>query len=109
MHQLSLLTGGTNNAHNRVVGKSCCAANPSETAAFTMRLEHLPDLFWSDMAMVVQGVKPFIERLLALRTEISLAAIGSNTRVCVCWDDHRADIPSVLFESRCFSTLLYPP
>jgi hypothetical protein len=27
--------------------------------------------------MVVQGVKPFVERLLALRTEISLAAVGS--------------------------------
>ena len=79
MHQLRLLASGTNNTHHCVVCESCRPANPSKTAAFTVRLEYLPDLFWSDVAMVIQGVKPFIERLLALRAEIALAAIRSFT------------------------------
>jgi hypothetical protein len=37
------------------------------------------DLLWRDVAMVIQGVKPFTERLLALRTVIPLATIESFT------------------------------
>ena len=47
------------------------------STAFTMDLKHLPDLFCTHMTMVVQGIKPFIEDLLALGTEIPLATIWS--------------------------------
>lgn len=79
MNQLSLLTGGANNAHNGVVGESTRSANPPQTPAFTVRLEALPNLFGRDMAMIIQGVKPFIKGLLALGAEIPLAAIGGFT------------------------------
>ena len=77
MHQLRLLAGSTNDAHDRVIGKSARAANSSQAAAFAMGLQYLSNLFWRDLAMVVQGVKAFIESLLALRTEISLIAVRS--------------------------------
>ena len=38
-------------------------------------LQDLPNLFWRHLTMVVQGVKPFIERLLAQRTEVPLATV----------------------------------
>jgi len=43
--------------------------------------------------MVVQGVKPFIERLLAQTAEIPLATVRGKAHVYECWDDRRADIP----------------
>ncbi len=52
---------------------------PLSTAALTMRLEDLSNLFWGDVAMVIQGVEPLVERLLALRAEIPLATVRSFT------------------------------
>jgi hypothetical protein len=48
-----------------------------------MSLQDLSNLFWRHLTMVVQGVKPFIERLLAPRTEVPLATVRGKARVCV--------------------------
>lgn len=77
MYQLRLLASGTNNAHYCVGCEFCRPANPSKTATCSVRLESLPDLFWSDVAMVIQGVT-FIECLLALLAATALAAIRST-------------------------------
>jgi hypothetical protein len=79
VNQLGLLTGSTNNAHYGVVSKPTRSANPPQTAPFAMSLKHLSDLLWRDVAMVVQGIKPFIKRLLALGTKIPLASVGCFT------------------------------
>jgi hypothetical protein len=79
VNQLSLLTGSTNNAHDRVVGKPTRSANPPQTAPLAMSLKHLSDLLWRNLAMIVQGIKPFLKRLLALGTKIPLASVGCFT------------------------------
>ncbi len=83
MHQLRLLAGGTHNAHNGVIRQPRRAADPSQATAFAMSLQDLSNLFWRHLTMVVQGVKPFIERLLAPRTEVPLATVRGKARVCV--------------------------
>jgi hypothetical protein len=79
VNQQSLLTGSTNDAHHRVVGKSTCPTNAPETATFAVPLEHLSNLFGRHVAMIIQGVKSLVERLLAVGAEIPLAPIGGFT------------------------------
>jgi hypothetical protein len=76
---LCSLTGGSNDAYDCIVCQSSDAADASQTAPFTMRLQDLANLLWSHLTMVIQRVKSLIERLLTLRAVITLATIGSFT------------------------------
>jgi hypothetical protein len=40
-----------------------------------MGLEHLLDLFWADMSVLVEGIEPLAERLLAAWTEVTLLTV----------------------------------
>lgn len=66
---------------------------PLKLLTSAMSLQDLPNLFWRHLKMVVQGVKPFIECLLAQRTEVPLATVRGKAHVYECWGDRRADIP----------------
>jgi len=72
MNLLCPLTSSPNETHNGVVCQSTGAANASQTAAFTVSLEHLANLLWTNVAMIVEGIEAFVEGLMATRAKIPL-------------------------------------
>ncbi len=45
-------------------------------------LQHLLNLFWCDMAVVVERIKALTEGLFALGAEIALMSVGHSNHVC---------------------------
>jgi hypothetical protein len=51
-------------------------ANASQTAAFTVNLQDLTNLFWADVTMIVKGIEAFVEGLPTSWAKIALDSTG---------------------------------
>ena len=76
---ISKLVGHHFSGSAKLKEKSTRPTNAPQAATFAVCSEHLSNLFGRDVAMIIQGVKPFVERLLALGAEIPLAPMRGFT------------------------------
>jgi hypothetical protein len=69
------LTGSANKADDGIVGQSSRATDTPQTTPFTVGLQHLANLFSTDMTAVVETIEGFGKSLMASRTEIALMTL----------------------------------
>ncbi len=79
MDHLRLLTRSANQTDDRAVSPFADTAHTLQAIALTMQLQNRMHFFGTDLAMVIEGVEDFGERLVAGRTLEALDALTSLT------------------------------
>jgi hypothetical protein len=76
VNQLRPLTRGSNDTDDHVVSQSRCLTYALQTAAFTVRLQHLSNWLTTYMAAIVETIEVFLKGLMASGAEIALMSVG---------------------------------